>query len=86
MGQFPADAWGNDVPAFRCPPRRGWANQPPEQPRGGKGTHIGGGHPNGFAPIQSRPTRLTKRDEDAEDVEGVAVYCPTCAAMEFGWP
>jgi hypothetical protein len=28
---------------------------------------------------------LTVGDEDAEDIEEVAVYCPTCAAMEFGW-
>jgi hypothetical protein len=29
---------------------------------------------------------LTVGDEDAEDVEEVAVYCPTCAAREFGDP
>ena len=29
---------------------------------------------------------LAVGDEDAEDVLEVAVYCPTCAAMEFGWP
>jgi hypothetical protein len=27
---------------------------------------------------------LTVGDEDAEDVEEVAVLCPTCAAREFG--
>jgi rubredoxin len=29
---------------------------------------------------------LTVGDEDAEDVEEVAVYCPECAAREFGGP
>ena len=29
---------------------------------------------------------LTVGDEDAEEVEEVAVSCPTCAAMEFGGP
>ena len=29
---------------------------------------------------------LTVGDEDAEEVEEAAVYCPECAAMEFGWP
>lgn len=29
---------------------------------------------------------LAVGDEDTEDVLEVAVYCPTCAAMEFGWP
>ena len=28
---------------------------------------------------------LAVGDEDTE-VPEVAVYCPTCAAMEFGWP
>ena len=27
---------------------------------------------------------LTVGDEDAEDIEEVAVYCPECAAREFG--
>ena len=26
---------------------------------------------------------LTEGGEDAEDVEGVAIYCPECAAAEF---
>ena len=25
-------------------------------------------------------------DEDAENIEGVAVFCPECAAREFGGP
>jgi hypothetical protein len=29
---------------------------------------------------------LAVGDEDAKDVLEVAVYCPTYAAMEFGWP
>ncbi len=29
---------------------------------------------------------LTVGDENAEDVEEVAVYCPECAAREFGGP
>jgi hypothetical protein len=29
---------------------------------------------------------LAVGDKDAADVLEVAVYCPTCAAMEFGWP
>jgi hypothetical protein len=29
---------------------------------------------------------LTVGDEDAEDEEQVAVYCPECAAREFGGP
>ena len=29
---------------------------------------------------------LTVGDEDAEDDEAVAVYCPECAAREFGGP
>ena len=29
---------------------------------------------------------LTVGDEDAEDIEEVAVYCPACAAREFGGP
>ena len=29
---------------------------------------------------------LTVGDEDAEDVEEVAVYCPECTAREFNTP
>ncbi len=29
---------------------------------------------------------LVVDDEDSDGALGVAVYCPTCAAMEYGWP
>ncbi len=29
---------------------------------------------------------LTVGNEDAEEIEDVAVYCPECAAREFGGP
>ena len=29
---------------------------------------------------------LTVGNEDAEEIEEVATYCPTCAALEIGWP
>jgi hypothetical protein len=42
----------------------------------------------GASPPDARDWRalLTVGDEDAEDVEEVAVYCPECAAREFGGP
>jgi hypothetical protein len=40
------------------------------------------------APPDARGWRgvLTVGDEDAEDEEAVAVYCPACAAREFDGP
>jgi hypothetical protein len=29
---------------------------------------------------------LIVADEDAEDIDGVAMFCPECAAREFGGP